>query len=376
MEATSAKPRLGPSEISTIEESAYERISTGLKPVDDVLGGGLVKAEVLLISGEPGIGKSTLLLQIAHGCEGRVLYITGEETAGQVAQRAHRLGVAREGLQVFATCDLDRISKALEKGAPPKLIIIDSIQTVRSNAHAGAMGSVTQLREVTSWLVQQAKRSGIPHILVGHVTKSGDIAGPKSVEHLVDAVLSFEQDREGYRNLYSSKNRYGSTDLSARFVMEETGLKAVTEVTASTQRPEGCAYTIAMVNGGYRLGEVQALLEDGGQTPQRVFDGIDNSRGKRLVAIVQRYLGINLNDQNLYVSAEYDDPAADFAICAAIWSASIGKQLPLTAYSGLVQLTGEVKPARAWELRLETAEAYDLCYRAQEINQLHKGFFV
>ena len=346
-----------------------ERVSTTLPGLDRVLGGGLVPGSVVLLGGEPGIGKSTLLLQAGRGVAGAgdVLYATGEESAGQVLLRAERLGISEERLLVAAETDASRIVALAEK-KPPKLLVVDSIQAVRDEALSSAAGTVSQVRESALQLQRFAKRSDVPVILIGHVTKDGSLAGPKSLEHLVDAVVSIEGERGSLRRiLRATKNRFGPVDELALYEMTGAGLVEIANASAamlSERRGGRPGSAVAATREGTRslLVEIQALVGPAvAGSPRRVALGLDGARLALLLAVLE-VEGLRLSSREVFVSCTgglaVDEPAADLAIVAALASSASGRPLPANAvFFGEVGLLGEVRGVPAAAARLKEASA-------------------
>lgn len=345
-----------PLELDAVLAEPSVRISTTVGEFDRVLGGGLVPGAVILLGGDPGIGKSTLLTQIVLGMAGAgqaVLYATGEESASQVALRARRLGRA-DGAQLLATTELADVQAAIE-ARPYVLVVIDSIQTLRAAELQSSSGSVGQLREVASRLTDLAKQSGTALVLIGHVTKDGGLAGPKVLEHLVDVVLSFEGDAtHAYRLVRGQKNRFGPTHETAVFEMLSEGLREVRDPSALfiAERPDRATGSVVVPTAeGSRalLLEVQALVAPAQYgAPRRVVTGLDSNRLALMLAVLQRKAGIHVLDQDVFASvaggARVDEPAVDLALCAAVVSALRDKPIAagLLAF-GEVGLTGELR---------------------------------
>jgi DNA repair protein RadA/Sms len=363
---TKAQPSLA---FASLKASSSGRMSTGMAEVDRVFGGGITPGSVTLLGGEPGIGKSTLSLMVcaaaaAAGC--RVLYVSGEESAGQVKMRADRLRIPQGGLFFLGETDLEAIIAALGKEAPA-LAVIDSIQTVFSEQVPSEAGAANQVRYAAARLVQEAKRSGVPIIIVGHVTKDGGVAGPKTLEHLVDAVLTFEGERSHpLRVLRALKNRFGSTDETGMFSMEEEGLKEVRNPSAfllEDRRKGVPGSAVSCILEGTRpmLIEVQALVQKAGfGTPARRATGIDGARLDMLIAVLSRRGGIDLGSHDVYVNVvgglKLKEPAGDLAVVAALASAASGKPAgDETAFWGEVGLGGEVRSVAANDRRLMEA---------------------
>jgi DNA repair protein RadA/Sms len=352
--------------IGAVESAEAARLETGLSEVDRVLGGGFVPGSIALFGGDPGIGKSTLLLQVAGMLAGRglpVLYVTGEESAAQVRGRAERVGAVVDGLQLAATTELETALAAIDAAAPA-LAVIDSVQTLTSGDLAGPAGSVGQVREVASRLAELAKSGGTCVALVGHVTKEGTVAGPRTLEHLVDAVIYLEGERLGAtRLLRAAKNRYGSTDEVGVLEMRGDGLAQVEDPSRffleSDEAPSaGAAITIALEGTRPLAVEIQALCAPAGYgSPRRATTGIDVNRVLMLVAVLARHAGINLTGHDVYVNVagglRIDEPAADLAVAVALASSLRERPVrPATAVAGEVALSGRLRAAVRAERRL------------------------
>jgi len=364
-----------PASLAHADDSAPMRRPVGIAELDRVLGGGLVAGSVILLGGEPGIGKSTLVLQVAAGVAalagGRVLYATGEESAGQVRLRAARLGLASgpvaEAILVVAETGVGRITD-LARTERPALLIVDSIQTIESEELDGPPGSVGQVREVTLRLMELAKGEGIPVILVGHVTKDGSLAGPKTLEHLVDVVLAVEGDRTGgLRLLRASKNRFGSTEEVGVFEMGERGLVEVADpgraFLGEHDAPAPGSVPAPILEGSRPLlVEVQALVAPtGAPSPRRTASGIDPNRLALLVAVLGRRAGIGLAGHDVYANLagglSVVEPGLDLPLALAL--ASSLRDRPLltgTVAIGEVGLLGELRPVGGLDRRLREAE--------------------
>lgn len=345
----------------------HARLKTGLTEIDDVLGGGVVAGSVNLLAGQPGIGKSTLLLQLAYAVAARepVLYVSGEESAHQIGLRARRLGVERKELQLATTTSADDIAATIA-GGTYKLLIIDSIQTVTCSAIASAAGTVSQITNATQLLTAAAKQSDTAVILVGHVTKEGSIAGPKILEHAVDVVLQLEGDRYGgFKVLRAVKNRFGSTTEAGIFEMVEQGLMPVenpSEALLSERQASDGSVVLATLEGTRPLlVEVQALVNRTAfGYPKRAASGFDLNRLNLLVAMLERRTKLKLSEQDIYINIvggiRISDPGADLAICMAIGSAAKGLQLKTNAaVFGEVGLSGEVRHVPYADKRLKEA---------------------
>ena len=345
------------------------RFATGIGELDRVLGGGMVKGSLTLISGEPGIGKSTLLLQAGKHLaqENRVLYVTGEESAAQIKLRADRLSVTGETLLVYAETRLEQIFAAADR-AQPQVMIVDSIQTMFSEDVQSTPGSITQIRECTMRLMQYAKGKGVSIVLVGHVNKDGNIAGPKILEHMVDAVLNFEGERHlSYRMLRAVKNRYGSTNEIGMFEMTGNGLLEVPNPSAAllAGRPadaNGSCVVAALEGTRPLLTEVQGLVTKSAYgSARRTAAGIDHSRAVLLLAILEKRAGFLLGAYDAYVNVvggmDLDEPAVDLAVVLAVASSYLERPIPLQlAAFGEVGLAGEVRAVSGAEQRIAELE--------------------
>ena len=354
--------------LSAIEASDFERTSTGIDELDRVLGGGIVEGAVVLIGGDPGIGKSTLLLQALDALQRRelsTLYVTGEESGAQVALRARRLGLDGSMVSVLAETQLEKILATLEH-TQPAIAVIDSIQTVYSDALSSAPGSVAQVRECAAHLTRIAKATGVAIVLVGHVTKEGALAGPRVLEHMVDTVLYFEGDtHSSFRLVRAIKNRFGAVNEIGVFAMTEKGLKGVSNPSAIflSQHSEPVPGSCVMVTlEGTRplLVEIQALVDGGGPSPRRLSVGLDRDRLAMLLAVLHRHAGVACGDQDVFVNAvggvRISEPAADLAVMLAITSSLRGRAMPKGFLAfGEVGLAGEVRPAPRGQERLREA---------------------
>jgi DNA repair protein RadA/Sms len=354
--------------LSAIEAQDMQRTPTGQDELDRVLGGGMVEGGVVLIGGDPGIGKSTLLLQALDGLQRsgqHTLYVTGEESGAQVALRARRLGLDHSQVNVLAETQLEKIIATLQAQSP-QVAVIDSIQTVYSDQLTSAPGSVAQVRECAAHLTRMAKSSGTTVVLVGHVTKEGALAGPRVLEHMVDTVLYFEGDtHSSYRLVRAIKNRFGAVNEIGVFAMTEKGLKGVSNPSAIflSQHSEPVPGSCVMVTlEGTRplLVEIQALVDSGGPSPRRLSVGLDRDRLAMLLAVLHRHAGVACMDQDVFVNAvggvRISEPAADLAVMLAITSSLRGKPLPKGFIAfGEVGLAGEVRPAPRGQERLKEA---------------------
>jgi DNA repair protein RadA/Sms len=350
------------------------RLDSGIKEVNEVLGGGFVAGSVVLVAGQPGIGKSTILLQLAHNASKnyKVLYISGEESAQQIALRAERLKIADKSVQLAVSTVANDIAATISGGGY-NLVVVDSIQTVAVNEISSAAGNVSQITNSAQLLSAAAKASNTALILVGHVTKEGSIAGPKLLEHMVDVVLQLEGDRYGgFKILRGIKNRYGSTNEAAIFEMTDAGLKPVDNPSAALlaerQISDGSIVHATMEGSRPLLVEVQALVNPTSYGyPKRTASGIDLNRVNLLIAVLERRTKLKLADKDIYVNIvggiRLSEPAADLAVCMAIASAAKGMQLKKNAVVfGEVGLSGEVRHVPFLDKRL--AEAKKLGFEA------------
>ncbi|GLS16425.1 MULTISPECIES: DNA repair protein RadA [Hydrogenophaga] len=383
--------------LADIEATDVQRTPTGLGELDRVLGGGVVEGGVVLIGGDPGIGKSTLLLQALDALQkqslgarhaagppqgvaapsggsgpraagergGDTLYVTGEESGAQVALRSRRLGLDGSQVKVLAEIQLEKILATLQ-AQQPAIAVIDSIQTVYSEQLTSAPGSVAQVRECAAHLTRAAKASGTAIVLVGHVTKEGALAGPRVLEHMVDTVLYFEGDtHSSYRLIRAIKNRFGAVNEIGVFAMTEKGLKGVSNPSAIflSQHAEpvpGSCVLVTLEGTRPMLVEIQALVDSGGPSPRRLSVGLDRDRLAMLLAVLHRHAGVACMDQDVFVNAvggvRISEPAADLAVMLAITSSLRGKALPKGFIAfGEVGLAGEVRPAPRGQERLKEA---------------------
>ena len=353
--------------LAEIEAADVAHRPTGIDELDRVLGGGIVEGGVVLIGGDPGIGKSTLLLQALDllSREAKTLYVTGEESGAQVALRARRLGLDASKVRVLAEIGLEKIVATIE-AERPAVAVIDSIQTLYSDQLASAPGSVAQVRECAAHLTRLAKGSGCTIVLVGHVTKEGALAGPRVLEHIVDTVLYFEGDtHSSFRLVRAIKNRFGAVNEIGVFAMTERGLKGVSNPSAiflSTHGEPVPGSCVLVTLEGTRplLVEIQALVDAGGPSPRRLWGGVEPDRLAMLLAGVHRHAGIAAFDQDVFVNAvggvRIAEPAADLAVLLAIQSSLRARPLPrgFVAF-GEVGLAGEVRPAPRGQERLREA---------------------
>ena len=356
--STQRTGRAEPIPLGEVTSDDALRVPIGIAELDRALGGGPVRGGVILLGGEPGIGKSTLLMQALASVSAkklRALYVTGEESAAQVAHRAERIGgPGMRDVRILATTELQDASAALEK-SKPAIAVIDSIQTLRSSELQSALGSVSQLREVATTLIDLAKRHGVALFLIGHVTKDGVIAGPKVLEHLVDTVLSFEGDRgHAFRVVRATKNRFGPAQEMGVFEMVREGLREVPDPSALflAERPEDASGSaVVPICEGSRpvLVEVQALVAPCQYgAPRRVVSGLDTNRLNILLAVLERRAGVRVLDRDVFASVaggtRVDERAADLAIAMAVVSGHLDKPLPHDlAVFGEVGLAGEVR---------------------------------
>jgi len=373
---------LQPQSVDKLVNHDLPRLVSSISEIDDVFGGGIVAGSVNLIAGQPGIGKSTLLLQLAYAVAATVpvLYVSGEESAHQVGLRAERLGAMRKELQLATTSSADDTATTIASG-DYKLVIVDSIQTMTCAAVSSAAGTVSQITNSTQLLTMAAKQTDTAVILVGHVTKEGSIAGPKVLEHVVDVVLQLEGDRYGgFKILRAVKNRFGSTNEAGIFEMVEEGLQPVENPSAALlaerQMTDGSVVLATVEGTRPLLVEVQALVNKTSYGyPKRAASGFDLNRLNLLIAMLERRTKLNLSDQDIYVNIvggmRITEPAADLAICMAIASAAKGMQLKKNAaVFGEIGLSGEVRHVPYLEKRL--AEAKKLGFETA-IGPLQKG---
>ncbi|HLT27687.1 MAG TPA: DNA repair protein RadA [Zeimonas sp.] len=365
-------PALAPSQpIVTLDEVpvvSIARIPTGIDEFDRVLGGGLVEGSVVLIGGDPGIGKSTLLLQtlVALSAAREVLYVSGEESVSQVALRAHRMGAESARMPLMAEIELERIVAAIESRRPA-VVVIDSIQTLYSSQLQSVPGSVAQVRECAAQLTRLSKQLGVAVVMIGHVTKEGTLAGPRVLEHMVDTVLYFEGDsHSSYRLVRAFKNRFGAVNELGVFAMTDRGLRGVANPSAlflsthATGVPGSC---VNVTQEGTRplLVEIQALVDTAHvPNPRRLSVGLEHNRLAMLLAVLHRHAGIACYDQDVFVNAvggvRVSEPAADLAVLLAIVSSLKNRPLPRgVAAFGEVGLAGEIRPAPRGQERLREA---------------------
>ncbi|MGA9490295.1 MAG: DNA repair protein RadA [Mycobacterium sp.] len=355
--------------ITSIEADGTRHRPTGIDELDRVLGGGVVPGSVTLLAGDPGVGKSTLLLRVAHqwAASGRrALYISGEESRGQIRMRADRTGCSDDELYLAAESDLHAVLGHIA-AVQPTLVVVDSVQTMCSTDTDGVTGGVTQVRAVTAALTAAAKTTGVPLILVGHVTKDGAIAGPRSLEHLVDVVLHFEGDRNSLlRMVRGVKNRFGAADEVGCFLLQDSGIEGVTDPSGLflDQRPQpvaGTAITVTLDGKRPLVGEIQALLATpSGSSPRRAVSGIDSARAAMIAAVLEKHARLKIAVNDVYLSTvggmRLTDPSSDLAVAAALASAYVDLPMPATAVMiGEVGLAGDLRRVGGMERRLAEA---------------------
>ena len=351
-----------------LEMPSYIRTATGLAELDRVLGGGLVLGSVVLLSGEPGIGKSTLLMQISDilGAHRRVLYISGEESSGQLKLRAQRLGVRGENLSILTETNIEKILAEIDR-VKPDVAIVDSIQTIYSESIASTAGAVTQVRETALALINKAKADNISVILVGHVNKEGSIAGPKILEHMVDAVLYFEGERQQtYRIIRAIKNRYGSTNEIGVFEMTDEGLSEVQTpsemlLAGRPQNTSGNCAVCTMEGTRPLIAEIQALVSATAfPAPRRTSNGIDYNRLCLILAVLEKRLGLRFSANDVYINViggmRLDEPASDLAVAMALISSLTDRAVPDDLIAiGELGLSGECRAVSGLEYRVKEA---------------------
>ena len=357
-----------PKLVSQIKTEHLPRIDTGNGELNRVLGGGIVPGSMVLIGGEPGIGKSTLILQVALGMKGKkILYASGEESATQLKLRAERIGDMQSECYIYSDTILENIFEQV-KTIEPDLLIIDSIQTISTTAIEQSSGSLTQVRECSAALLKYAKESNTPVIVIGHITKEGSIAGPKILEHIVDTVLQFEGDRNYmYRILRAHKNRFGSTDEIAIYEMQSTGLREVTnpsEMLLSHTDMDLSGVSVSATLEGIRpfLIEVQALVSTSAYgVPQRSATGFDIRRMNMLLAVLEKRAGFKLPQKDVFLNIagglRVNDPAIDLAVISSVLSSNLDLAIPSNVcMTGEVGLSGEIRPVMRVEQRISEAE--------------------
>jgi len=360
--------RAGPVPLTAVERKEGDRLDTGNQEINGVLGGGLMRGSSVLVGGEPGIGKSTLMLQLcASVCTaGRVLYVSGEESAAQIRMRADRLGVDQERIEILCQTDLDANFDVIRR-VKPVLIIVDSVQTIRSAESGSAAGTVTQIKQATQRINDHVKAGDSCVLLIGHVTKEGFIAGPKVIEHIVDTVLYFDQADTEIRLIRASKNRFGSTDEIGIFRMTTEGLMPVRDpALLFLEHREGdlpAGVAVAPVYEGSRvlLVEIQSLVVPAKGGISRVYsERIDSRRVSRIAAVLEKHLGLPLSHLDIYINVaggiRIDEVAVDLALAMALYSAKTDLRLPARcAVFGEVSLAGEIRPVPHTDRRLKTA---------------------
>jgi DNA repair protein RadA/Sms len=377
--STDAKPVA----LQNIEENIQQKKELQDKELNRVLGGGVVLGSLILVGGDPGIGKSTLMLQLAIKENLKVLYVSGEESEHQIKMRAERIGILNDSCHILTETNLESILTHANQVAP-EVLIIDSIQTLHSTQIESAAGSVSQVRECTASLLRLAKESHIPTFLIGHITKDGSIAGPKVLEHMVDTVLQFEGDRNYvYRLLRTSKNRFGSTNEIGIYEMSGAGLRAVdnpSEILVTNTDPELSGIAISSTLEGLRpfLIEIQALVSSAAYgTPQRSSTGFDAKRLNMLLAVLEKRCGFKLGAKDVFLNIaggiKVDDPGVDLAVTMAVLSSNANLPIPPgIAFSAEVGLSGEIRPVNRIDQRI--AEVEKLGYKKIIISKNSKGF--
>jgi DNA repair protein RadA/Sms len=364
-----ATPKSTPRKVSEIETADEPRIHMPSEELNRVLGGGLVPGSMVLIGGEPGIGKSTLVLQNILSIKSRkMLYVSGEESATQIKLRADRIGRMSDNCYVVTETSLESIFKHIAS-IKPQLLIIDSIQTIASDAIESSAGSISQVRECAAQLLRYAKQSGVPVILIGHINKEGSLAGPKVLEHIVDAVLQFEGDRQYmYRILRAVKNRFGNTSELGIYEMCQRGLREVTNPSEmllsqhSEEQLSGCAVGVTLEGIRPFLIEAQALVSTAAYgTPQRSVTGFDSKRMNMLLAVLEKRVGFKLAQKDVFLNIagglKVADPALDLAVIAAILSSNVDMVVAQgICLTGEVGLSGEIRAVTRMEQRVREAE--------------------
>ncbi|GGG92747.1 DNA repair protein RadA [Polaribacter pacificus] len=366
-QSSSIKKTSKPLTIAQIESNPEERIQTKNKELDTVLGGGLVKGSVILLGGEPGIGKSTLILQIALSITQKVLYVSGEESQSQIKMRAERIQNQNENCFILTATNTQEIFKNIEE-IQPDFLVIDSIQTLQTNTVEATPGSISQIRETTAELIQFAKETATPVLLIGHINKEGHIAGPKILEHMVDVVLQFEGDRNHtYRILRAQKNRFGSTSELGIYEMLSDGLREISnpsEILISKKDSDLSGSAIASTLEGVRplMIEVQALVSTAVYgTPQRSTTGYNLKRLNMILAVLEKRAGFKLGAKDVFLNItggiQVDDPAIDLAVVAAILSSNEDIAInPNVCFAAEVGLAGEIRPVSKIDQRIIEAE--------------------
>ena len=370
---TVVKKTVTPVSLKSIEKIKISRVSSGFDELDRVLGGGFVNGSLTLLGGEPGIGKSTLILQICEKfkTDGKVLYVSGEESAEQIKIRADRLGINSENIMFLGETDINAIEQTIED-MDPKLVIIDSIQTMYSDDITSAPGSVSQVREITSRIMKMCKMKGITTVIIGHVTKDGTIAGPRVLEHMVDAVLYIEGERYfSYRIVRGVKNRFGSTNEIGMFEMRNEGMVEITNpssvlLTDREDNPAGSVIVASLEGTRPILVELQALTSTTVfGMPRRTANGIDYNRVTLLIAVLEKIGGVNLGNQDVYMNIvggiKINEPALDLGVILSAASSFKNISIPKdVAVIGEVGLTGEIRSVNMIEKRLKEVEKMGL----------------
>ena len=384
------KERSEPINLNQVEKKDTIRIKTGIEELDRVLGGGFVEGSLTLLGGEPGIGKSTLILQICSKLklDGKILYVSGEESAEQIKLRADRLEIKNDNLLFLAETDIDNVEYGIEKYSP-KFVIIDSVQTMYSEEITSAPGSVSQVREITARIMKMCKKANITTIIIGHVTKDGNIAGPRVLEHMVDAVLYLEGERYfSYRILRGVKNRFGSTNEIGMFEMQNEGLVEIKNpssilISEREGNPPGSIIVVSLEGTRPLLLELQALsVPSVFGMPRRNAIGIDYNRLTLLMAVLEKRAGLNLGSQDVYLNIvggiKVNEPALDLGIVLA--TASVFKNISIkedVVAIGEVGLTGEIRSVNMIEKRIKEAEklGYKTCIIPESNKKLLKEKF-
>ena len=370
---TVVKKTVTPVSLKSIEKIKISRVSSGFDELDRVLGGGFVNGSLTLLGGEPGIGKSTLILQICEKfkTDGKVLYVSGEESAEQIKIRADRLGINSENIMFLGETDINAIEQTIED-MDPKLVIIDSIQTMYSDDITSAPGSVSQVREITARVMKMCKMKGITTVIIGHVTKDGTIAGPRVLEHMVDAVLYIEGERYfSYRIVRGVKNRFGSTNEIGMFEMRNEGMVEITNpssvlLTDREDNPAGSVIVASLEGTRPILVELQALTSTTVfGMPRRTANGIDYNRVTLLIAVLEKIGGVNLGNQDVYMNIvggiKINEPALDLGVILSAASSFKNISIPKdVAVIGEVGLTGEIRSVNMIEKRLKEVEKMGL----------------
>ncbi|MDC0459541.1 DNA repair protein RadA [Crocinitomicaceae bacterium] len=372
-----------PKQLNEIKQEDNPKFSLNDSELNRVLGGGVVQGSLILIGGDPGIGKSTLMLQLAIKESIKILYVSGEESEQQIKMRAERIGIENQSCFILTETNLDAILNHTSS-IEPKLIVIDSIQTLHSNQIESAPGSVSQVRECTSQLLRLAKEKNIAILLIGHITKDGSIAGPKVLEHMVDTVLQFEGDRNHmYRLLRTSKNRFGSTNEIGIYEMQNNGLRIVenpSEILVTNSDSELSGVAISATLEGLRpfLIEIQALVSSAVYgTPQRSSTGYDSKRLNMLLAVLEKRCGFKLGAKDVFLNIaggiKVDDPGIDLAVSMAVLSSNANLAIPEgIAFSAEVGLSGEIRPVNRIDQRI--GEVEKLGFKKIIISNKIKGF--